>query len=265
MLTLSSYLEERAAKLKKEALGRVLVVLAGSPPNCLFQLLESFFGYKETTASASESTAMNTSMTLHTIEEFPKGATAALPPFIPKTSTVPPPLGSGSESETRSSKLSPETTKAVGFKPGPVSDTWTDTGLAAEYIPHLDPGGTDYCCPFPNCARKGVAQKDTMATHVRRDHLNVALACHYCTRLFWSREGWMKHCKGKHSNLPPVPANITEDTPDLTPQGLMVTLQAIKSEEARVMKETAPNPSLATAEPEHVLVTEDSDVMVIDE
>ena len=75
----------------------------------------------------------------------------------------------------------------------------------------------------------------------------------------------MKHCKGKHSNLPPIPANITEDTPDLTPQGLMVTLQAIKLEEARVMKETAPNPSLATAEPEHVLVTEDSDVMVIDE
>ena len=40
LLSLASYFEERAAKLKCEAHGRVMVALAGSPPNCLFQLLE---------------------------------------------------------------------------------------------------------------------------------------------------------------------------------------------------------------------------------
>ena len=46
MLTLASYLEERAAKLKREALGRCQVAFAGSPPNCFSQLLVTFFGYK---------------------------------------------------------------------------------------------------------------------------------------------------------------------------------------------------------------------------
>ena len=39
MLTLSSYLEGRVAKLKKEALGRVLIVLAGSPPKLFVSTL----------------------------------------------------------------------------------------------------------------------------------------------------------------------------------------------------------------------------------
>ena len=47
MLELSCYLEERAAKLKRESLGRILVSLAGSPPNCHYAILDSFFGLKE--------------------------------------------------------------------------------------------------------------------------------------------------------------------------------------------------------------------------
>ena len=47
LLELGCVLEERAASLKKEALGRVQVALAGSPPNCLYAMLESFFGLKE--------------------------------------------------------------------------------------------------------------------------------------------------------------------------------------------------------------------------
>ena len=46
MLTLASYLEERAVKLKREALGRCQVAFAGSPPNCFNQLLVTFFRYK---------------------------------------------------------------------------------------------------------------------------------------------------------------------------------------------------------------------------
>ena len=46
MLTLESYLEERAAKLIREALGRAQVAFAGSPPNCFHHLLVTFFSYK---------------------------------------------------------------------------------------------------------------------------------------------------------------------------------------------------------------------------
>ena len=70
----------------------------------------------------------------------------------------------------------------------------------------IDSGGVEYYCSFSQCNNKGVAQKDTMAMHIWRDHLNVALQCHYCPKLFWSREGWHRHTTKKHSSMPPVPA-----------------------------------------------------------
>ena len=45
MLTLASYMDERSARYKQEALGRVRVALAGSPPNCFYSLLTDLFGY----------------------------------------------------------------------------------------------------------------------------------------------------------------------------------------------------------------------------
>ena len=56
MLTLASYLDERAAKLKREALGRCQVAFAGSPPNSLHYILDQFFGFKEDTASEASGT-----------------------------------------------------------------------------------------------------------------------------------------------------------------------------------------------------------------
>ena len=41
MLTLSSYLEERAAKVRREALGRIQVALAGAPPNSFYTTVVS--------------------------------------------------------------------------------------------------------------------------------------------------------------------------------------------------------------------------------
>ena len=45
MLTLASYMDERSARYKQEALGQVRVALAGSPPNCFYSLLMDLFGY----------------------------------------------------------------------------------------------------------------------------------------------------------------------------------------------------------------------------
>ena len=126
LLTLASYLEERAAKLKREALGRVMVALAGSPPNCLFQLLESFFGYKDIAASVGTSATGDTRATSLVAEEQP--STLKDPPIGSQVpghlkSAVAATVGvfaSGSESESKASgKQSPESVGAIGFKPGP--------------------------------------------------------------------------------------------------------------------------------------------------
>ena len=47
MLTLSSYLEERAAKVCHDALGCIQVALAGAPPNSFYTTVDKFFGYGE--------------------------------------------------------------------------------------------------------------------------------------------------------------------------------------------------------------------------
>ena len=265
LLTLASHLEQRAATLKKEALGRVMVALAGSPPNCFYQLLEAFFSYKEATSSEAASTAADTTLVTELKEEATPAPSPAVGSQIPqhlKPAATLPAFTSGSESESRqSSKLSPEATNAIGFKPLQNPDLWTDTGLAKEYIPKLDAGGSDYQCPFPSCDRRSVAQKDTMSTHIRRDHLNIAVGCHYCDKLFWSREGWGKHCARKHLGVPAVPlASDTSIAP--TPAELLTTLQTIHKEESKIHAETAPLPQLQSAEPELVLT--DEEIMVID-
>ena len=261
LLTLASYLEERAAKLKREALGRAMVAFAGSPPNCFYQLLEAFFGYKKAPASGVASTVADTSFP-STLPEEPASTAASSSLQVPahlKPAMSASAFTSGSESESRaSSKLSLESTQATGFKPSLNSDLWTDTGLAKEYVPKIDSGGSDYACPFPSCNRKSVAQKDTMSTHVRRDHLNIAISCHHCNRLFWSREGWSKHCACKHLGLPPVPSTTEAPVlPSVTEQ--LSALRAIKQEESQIFSQAAPKPQLHSAELEH------EEIMIIDD
>ena len=61
MLTLASYLEERAAKLKREALGCCQVAFAGSPPNSLHYIIDQFFRFKDDTGrEASEQETQET-------------------------------------------------------------------------------------------------------------------------------------------------------------------------------------------------------------
>ena len=94
-----------------------MVALAGAPPNCLYQVLEGSFGFKSPESTGGTS--------LH--EQY-QAASAQLPQprSSPFSFSVPPPtsskpcstsVASSSELEARS-KLSPESTRAIGFKPG---------------------------------------------------------------------------------------------------------------------------------------------------
>ena len=89
MLTLSSYLEERAAKVRREALGRIQVALAGAPPNSFYTTVDKFFGYgeeEEEEGSNSDEEADQGTVgeeVLYSQKGSPRSAaTSALPPHL---------------------------------------------------------------------------------------------------------------------------------------------------------------------------------------
>ena len=144
---------------------------------------------KETSAAPSTSQA-------------PASAVQALPvkkrPQLAKDFSTLGGLHSGSESESGRTQASPAATKAIAFKPSSVEKTWSRTGIPKEFLPVHDAG--KYSCPA--CEQfEPKSNIDTVATHIRRNHLNVALGCHHCDQMFFSSEGWKKHNVTVH-NLP---------------------------------------------------------------
>ena len=135
LLTLASYLEERAAKLRREALGRMQVALAGSGSNSMYSTIDSFFGY-QTEADTETSTPVEAPASdalLSTIASAVTGSSggrtfggfpcAPIPVHLQnvrgKTDTViSHTSGSESEAAERSKQhTNPAVTKATIFKP----------------------------------------------------------------------------------------------------------------------------------------------------
>ena len=57
-MTLSAYMEEKVVKYRMEALGRMRVAFARSPPYCFISLMCDYFGYKgEEPVASTTSTA----------------------------------------------------------------------------------------------------------------------------------------------------------------------------------------------------------------
>ena len=207
MLTLSSYLEERAAKVHRKALGRIQVALAGAPPSSFYTTVDKFFGYQEEEEEeggdgdekADEGAAGEE--VIYSQKGSPRSAaTSALPPHLRsvrgRTQTVVS-QASGTDTDKESTKqhINPAITKAVILKPGPIERSWSRTGLAKEFQPTNE--GGRYGCPM--CPKyEPRSNIDTVATHIRRDHLNIALGCHFCEDAFFSSEGWKKHNTQKH-------------------------------------------------------------------
>ena len=166
MLTLVSYLEERAVKLKWEALGRCQVALAGSPPNSLHYIIDQFFGFKDDTGSeASEQetqetlqsfTRLLTSEPVHaTLRSFMASAEAAVAKLSAEQGTTAhaitalpahlrpgakakasSQLFSGSESEGGRQHPGPLSTHAQIFKPGPDENNGPGRALRKNICPN---------------------------------------------------------------------------------------------------------------------------------
>ena len=85
-------------------------------------------------------------------------------------------------------------------------------GIPESLLPlHGPEAQSHYRCQFPDCAQIFL-QKAAACTHIRCDHLNVALACLYCSgkenpKMQWfSASAWEKHiCKHSQDGLPIFP------------------------------------------------------------
>ena len=155
------------------------MALSSSPPNCLYNLLKANFGYAPSSTSSTDDT-----------EPFPGSKRPA-----PTDSEIPTkiqfknsgdwrtPASFKSSEYSDGNFLSAEASNAVAFKPSMDQRHWSRTGLAADYQPCKMEGDENYSCPFPLCNFAPRQKFDAVATHIRR-HLNIAIQCHYCNRLF---------------------------------------------------------------------------------
>ena len=229
MLTLSAHMDRRSADIKREALGRISISLAGAKPNCFYQLLKEQFGYLERPASEPK-----------TVTEEEADLPSRAPPKQKSQSK-----GSDSEGNYPAPKLS----NAVGFKPGK---------NASEYYPTREEGDDDYGCPFKKCDFLPKQKLDLVCTHIRR-HLNICINCHYCTKSFWSIEGWKKHTTHVHPNLPKVPDD-TEEPPTFTPLGDVPEIVNVKDKEEEALNKALqlPTPDL-NVEKQFMLVDADDE------
>ena len=265
MLTLGSYLEEQAAKLRREALGRIQVALAGSAPNSMYTTIDSFFGYQaddEAEETPEEMERPEVTPTTRTFGGFPCGPTP-LPPHLAavrgKTDTVVPhPSGSESEAAERSKQhINPTVTKATVFKPGSNERSWTRTGPPKEFLP-TNQGSGNYGCPM--CPQyQPRSNLDTVATHIRRDHLNISMGCYFCNESFFSSEGWKKHNFQKHgkSKMEYVPEGTEEPTPYKAPAASILIPNDAELTEVKQEEQAAIEQAAGLAEKENLNVESD--------
>ena len=115
-----------------------------------------------------------------------------------------------------------------------------------------------YRCQFTDCTQIFL-QKAAACTHVRRDHLNVALACLYCNgrespKMQWfSASAWEKHiCKHLQDGLPLLPNDpaFTQLSPETLPSPSSSTSESLPLEvileRAKVVKQCLKEESKAS-------------------
>ena len=175
MIELATHLEEKAARLKHEGLGKMKNALAGCNTSSLLDTLEGAFGF---ISQENISTASISEMKEATKDDIP------LSPPIP--------------SSEESGLIGAESVFPMQSIP------LVEAGIPESFLPLCGPQThTCYRCQFPDCAQIFL-QKAAACIHICHDHLNVALACLYCSgkenpKIQWfSASAWENHVH-KHS------------------------------------------------------------------
>ena len=190
-------MEEKVARLKHEGLGKIKIAVMGCNTSSLLNTLEGAFGSidQETISIAS-------------IPEAKEMVTED----IPSTLSTPSPAKSG--------PIGVELVFPTQAIPLVIA------GIPESLVPICGPEAQScYRCQFTDCTQIFL-QKATACTHVHCDHLNVALACLYCSgrdnpKMWWfSASTWEKHIhKHLQNGLPLFPNDpaFTQLSPETLP------------------------------------------------
>ena len=197
LLELAGHLEEKATQLRCEGLGRIKIALAGTDTSSLLEILEGHFGHMDMDISES---------TISTEKSEKKAITEEETSDIPeKILATPSNVGSLATAELVFPLKSIPTVIA---------------GLPEPFLPLHGPETLSrYHCQVPSCSLE-FSQKAVACNHVCCDHLNIALACLYCSfennpKMWWySASAWEHHTlKHVKENLP-----IHPDDPEFSQQ-----------------------------------------------
>ena len=194
MIELATHLEEKAAKLKCKGLGKIKIALAGCNTSSLIDTLQEAFGIIDIGT-----------ISLASIPETKEVIMEDIP-------STPFPTDSG--------PLEVELVFPTQVIPLIIA------GIPESLLPICGPETQSrYRCQFTDCTQIFL-QKAAVCTHVCWDHLNVALACLYCSgredpKMQWfSASAWEKHVH-KHSQdgLPLFPDDpaFTQLSPETLP------------------------------------------------
>ena len=152
LIELSTHLEEKTAGLQQEGLGKIKVALVGCNTTSLLETLEGAFGFIDqeniSTASISE------------VKEKTKEDSPSSPPIS-----------------------SPEERSPVGTELVFLTQSFplVVDGIPETLLPLCGPEAqSHYRCQFPDCTQIFL-QKAATCIHICCDHLNVVLACLYCS------------------------------------------------------------------------------------
>ena len=187
LLELATHLESKTAQCKWEGLGKIKVALTRTNTSSLTRLLEGCFG--SVGPSPSASTEITEPLEEHPLEE-----------------------SSGSESSSPIAGGSISTAELVfPMKSIP----FMIAGISEAFLPLRGPETLScYRCQFPDCTQV-FSQKASVCNHICHDHLNVALACIYCSgnktpKMCWySASAWESHVwKHTQDNLPIFPDDL---------------------------------------------------------
>ena len=169
LIELATHFEEKAARLKCEGLEKIKIALAGCNTSSLLDILEGTFGFYD---QENVSTASTSEM---------------------KEPTEEVPLSSLTLSSKESGLIGAELVFPMQ------SITLVVAGIPESFLPLCGPEKhLRYRCQFPDCVQV-FSQKVAACTHIHHNHLNVALACLYCSgkdnpKMQWfSTSAWENH------------------------------------------------------------------------
>ena len=151
-------MENKAAKLRHEGLGKVKIALASTNTSFLLDILEGCFDHKD--LDTSQSTISIEEMgTEATLEDVTSNIPEKTPPILPASGGL--------------------ATAELVFPLKSVSTVIA--GIPEAFLPvHGLQTLSLYRCQFPSCTLE-FSQKAAACNHIQHDHLNVALACLYCS------------------------------------------------------------------------------------